>query len=191
MKALHILAAGCLLAGCLTEGPLPTHAMPEVQPTPVNGPRQFRQFQGAPVEVEVNTIGVKTESTELAEATKDFLTDELAKSGVKVQGGAGWKVHVEVVQFGHDAANFNGDNCISVVTRVVRPNQAFLAPDMKTDRCAINGQGMFAGGGAAATTATFPKLDARLEKLKAVKDEPTLSTLYQTVMLDVLTKLDR
>ncbi len=181
----------CALAGCASEPPLPTHAMPEIQPEANTGPRQFHQFQKAPVAVEVNTLSLGDSLSDLADVTKDFLADQLAQAQVKVEPTAQWKVQLEVTQFGHPAANINGDNCISVVTRVVRPGQAFLAPDLRTDRCVTNGQGMFAGSSDPAAPPLFPALSKRLLRMKAIKDEPTLDTLYQAVMLDVLTKLDR
>jgi hypothetical protein len=180
------------MAGCATEPPLPTHAMPEIHPDSKPEPRQFRQFHSAPVSVEVNTPTLPDSMRDLGDVTRDFLIEQLTQAGVKVQPAADWKVQLEVTRFGHPSADFNGDNCISVVTRVVRPNQAFLAPDMHTDRCATNGQGMFAtSGDDAKLPPAFPTLAKRLERMKPVKDEPALGPLYQTVMQDVLTKLDR
>lgn len=180
-----------LLFSCASEPPLPTHAMPEIQRDVHGGPRGFKQFHSAPVMVSVRSIDLGADTAELGNATRDFIIEQLTQSGAKVADQADWRIELEIQKFGHDSANFNGDNCISVVTRVIRPNQAFLAPDMKTDRCQTNGQGMFAGSSDPDAPAAFPTLAKRLEKLKVVRDEQPLGRLYQTVMMDVLTKLDR
>jgi hypothetical protein len=186
-----LMVLSSLLLSCASEPPLPTHAMPEVQRDQANVPRSFKQFHSAPVSVFVRSVNIGADTAELGNATRDFIGEQLTESGVQVADGADWKIEVEIQNFGHGAANFNGDNCINIVTRVIRPNQAFLAPDMKTDRCSTNGQGMFAGSSDPDAAATFPKLAKRLEKLKTIRDEPALARLYQTVMLDVLAKLDR
>ena len=188
MRAIPLLL---LLAACASEPPLPTHAMPEIETSQSSGPRQFKQFQGAPVAIQVRSVSLGADTAEFIAATRDFLVEQLSAAKVQVAQEADWRVEIEVMNFGHGAANFNGDNCINVVTRVIRPNQAFLASDMKTDRCATNGQGMFAGGDAANAPPPFPGLYKRLDKLKTIHDEPALGKLYQTVMMDVLTKLDR
>ncbi len=180
-----------VLVGCATEPPLPTHAMPEVRTEGKDEPRQFKQFHSAPVSISVRSVNVGPDTADLGNATRDFIAEQLAQSGVKVADSADWRIEIEIQNFGHGAANFNGDNCIDVVTRVIRPNEAFLASDLKTNRCSTYGQGMFAGGSDTNAPPTFPQLQKRLEKLKVVRDEPALGTLYQTVMLDVLAKLDR
>jgi hypothetical protein len=191
MRRLPLAILTTVLASCATEPPPPTHAMPEIQRDEKTGPRQFKQFHSAPVSVTVRSVDLGADTTELGNATRDFVIEQLTASGVQVADGADWKIELVIQNFGHGAANFNGDNCISVVTRVIRPNQEFLANEMKTDRCHTNGQGMFAGSSDPDAPANFPALAKRIDKLKVVRDEQALGRLYQVVMLDVLAKLDR